>query len=180
MGSKTLSPTLKDYLEAISRLTRGGGGARVRDIAAAVSVHKSTVTAALKSLAEKNLVNYAPYEVTTLTPQGRRQAGEVARRHEVIRSFLRDILQVGESAADSNACRMEHVVDKRVLDRLALFARFVKACPRAGAGWLEHFRYYFEHGGQAPHDQAQLERWLHKLERTVRRQMREKADADSG
>jgi DtxR family Mn-dependent transcriptional regulator len=44
-----ISSTLEDYLEAILVLTERTGAARVRDIASELSVHKSTVTAALKN-----------------------------------------------------------------------------------------------------------------------------------
>ena len=48
---KELSSTLEDYLEAIFRIEKKKRAARVRDIAGRVGVTKSTVNAALKSLA---------------------------------------------------------------------------------------------------------------------------------
>jgi DtxR family Mn-dependent transcriptional regulator len=133
-----VSATVEDYLEAILNLEREKRVARVRDIAKALSVHKSTVSAALKSLADKSLINYSPYETTTLTPRGRRIAEEVSHSHGVIRRFLTDVLLVDEGVAEANACRMEHDVDKAVLDRLVLFARFLRRHPRAGRLWIEH------------------------------------------
>ncbi|MFW6107915.1 MAG: metal-dependent transcriptional regulator [bacterium] len=135
-----LSAALEDYLEAIAGLTAQDGGARVRDIARALSVHKSTVTAALKSLAEKKLVHYAPYERARLTRRGRRIAREVRRRHRLIRRFLVDVLCLDEEAADENACRMEHVVDADVLRRLAALGAVIADEPPAGAPWCETLR----------------------------------------
>jgi DtxR family Mn-dependent transcriptional regulator len=126
-----ISSTLEDYLEAILVLTERTGSARVRDIASELSVHKSTVTAALKNLAEKALVNYAPYECATLTPQGRAIAERVIHDHGVIRQFLEEILLVDGDQAEENACRMEHVMDKDVLDRLVVLAKCMKNCPRS-------------------------------------------------
>jgi len=166
--SLTLSATLENYLEAISRLAVEKGVARVRDIADAMSVHKSTVTAALKSLADRGLVNYAPYEHTTLTPRGQRIAQRIVRRHEVISRFLTDVLLVDQDAADANACRMEHVLDKEVLERLRLFAEFVKECPRTGEDWLDKFRYYFEHDGERQGDESTAEEWLGDFKKTLR------------
>ena len=56
-----LSESLGDYLESIYHLARGRPAARVKDIAEQMEVQKSSVTGALKSLAEKALVNYEPY-----------------------------------------------------------------------------------------------------------------------
>jgi len=167
VASQGLSATLEDYLEGISRLVARDGVARVRDIAAEMSVHKSTVTSALKGLAEKGLVNYSPYEVITFTSKGKKAAEEVVRRHEIIRRFLSDVLSVDEGVAEANACRMEHVVDREVLDRLAMFGEFARTCPRAGKDWLEHFRYYYEHGGELQEDETVVEEWLKDFRKTV-------------
>lgn len=140
---RTLSTTMEDYLEAISWLVAEKGVARVRDLAAALSVHKSTVTAALRSLAEKKLVNYSAYEAATLTPEGRKIAEDVIRRHEIVREFFMEILALDHKTADANACRIEHVLDAEVLDRLAGFAKFVKECPSAKERCLKQFQNYY-------------------------------------
>ena len=133
---ESVSSTQEDYLEAILALVRAGGAARVRDLAVALRVHKSTVTAALRSLAEKRLVRYAPYERATLTPQGQAIAEGVTRNHDAIRAFLREVLRVDAEAAEANACRMEHVMDKDVLERLVQFAKRVRRCPDAAVACL--------------------------------------------
>lgn len=130
MQVRRLSATQENYLESIFALEEKSGSAHVLDIAASVGVHKSTVTAALKTLSAKGLVNYAPYGAVTCTPEGRRIAGRVAHSHEVIRDFLQEILLVDPEAAEENACRMEHVMDPDVMDRLVLFARYARR--RAG------------------------------------------------
>ena len=138
-----LSAALEDYLEAMARVIAEKGTARVRDIAAALSVHKSTVTGALRSLSEKGLVEYAPYEIATLTPKGQEVARRIAHRHDVIRDFLVEVLSVNEELAEANACRMEHDLDREVLERLRLFAEFVNRCPHCGSERLEAFQEYY-------------------------------------
>jgi len=56
----TISPVLEDYLEVVLRFQREKHFARVSDISKAMEVGKSAVTAALKSLSGKGLVNYQP------------------------------------------------------------------------------------------------------------------------
>jgi DtxR family transcriptional regulator, Mn-dependent transcriptional regulator len=142
--TNTLTTTMEDYLEAIAWLVGDGGSARVRDIAAALKVHKSTVTAALRSLAEKRLVNYAAYEHATLTPAGRKIADDVIRRHEIVRGFFMQVLALDRDVADANACRMEHILDAEVLDRLASFAEFVKDCPSSKQRCLKQFLTFYQ------------------------------------
>ena len=141
-----ISATLEDYLEAILNQEEREGTARVRDIAASVSVHKSTVTAALHALSEKRLVNYVPYGPITLTESGRRIAERVKHDHDVIRTFLRDILLVDDEVAEENACRMEHAVDSALVERLTKFVEFIHDCPRAGEDWVGEFAAYCSKG----------------------------------
>ena len=68
---RNLSSSLEDYLEAIFNLTARNDVARSKDIADSLNVAKSSVTGALRTLAEKQLVNYKPYGYVTLTPPGR-------------------------------------------------------------------------------------------------------------
>jgi len=146
--SPLLSTSTEDYLEAILRLIVEKGVARVRDIAAALSVHKSTVSSALKALSEKGLVNYSPYEITTLTPRGQEIAQNVSGRHEVIRRFLIEVLAVSDDAAEINACRMEHILDAEVLDRFSLLVDFAKESRRESSSWVQDFERYSRQRGK--------------------------------
>jgi DtxR family Mn-dependent transcriptional regulator len=167
--SLVLSPALQDYLEAIWRLVSEKGDAHAGEIAQALSVHKSTVTAALKKLSNEKLVEYSPYYAVTLTAQGREVGREVARRHKVLSRFMTEVLLVESGMADRNACRMEHVLDREVLRRLRLFGEFVKTCPRTGEGWLEKFEQYVESNGEMVPDQSNLEGWMDGLKERLNR-----------
>ena len=128
--SVTVTAALEDYLEAIFNLCRFDTAARSRDIAESLNVHKSTVTAALKSLGQLNLINYAPYEAVTLTPEGRRLAEDVARRHAALKHFFVHVLKVDHGLAESAACGMEHSVPREIVQKLAAFAVQMQGCPR--------------------------------------------------
>ena len=137
---------MEDYLEAIARLVVARGSARVQDVADALSVHKSTVTTALRSLADRNLINYRPYAKATLTPLGRKVAQQIVRRHDVISRFLTDVLSVPKDAAEESACKIEHAIAPDILDRLSQFIEFVEQCPRGGSKWIRGFGYFCRDG----------------------------------
>lgn len=137
---KKLSASLEDYLEAIWHLARGTGSARSKDIADRLGVNKSSVTGALKNLAGRGLIHYEAYQNITLTESGRKAASEIARRHEILRDFLTRILQVNPELAEANACRMEHDLDGKVIEKLIQFVEFVQSCPRTQSGWIEGFQ----------------------------------------
>jgi len=134
-----LSESLEDYLETIFELETTHKVARVKDIAKKLGILRGSVTGALKTLAGRDLINYEPYSFITLTESGREIASEVTRRHAVIADFLQNVLQLDETAADANACRMEHAMDQAAVNRLVQFIEYIKNCPRTGNDWIEAF-----------------------------------------
>lgn len=126
----TLTAALEDYLEAIFNLCKFDAAARSRDIAESLNVHKSTVTAALKSLGQLKLINYAPYEAVTLTPEGRKLAEDVVKRHTALKDFFINVLRVDAGMAETAACGMEHAIPREIVERLARFAIQMRDCPR--------------------------------------------------
>lgn len=137
-----LSASLEDYLEVILRLEDESRVARAKDIADRLGVSRASVTGALKTLAERDLINYTPYSYTTLTEKGKEIAKEIIRRHETLKEFFQDFLQLESEHADANACRVEHAIDSQAMDRMVYFLSFMRRCPRTGEDWLESFRSY--------------------------------------
>jgi len=141
-GQTVVSASLEDYLEAIFHIEASNGAARAKDIAVAMKVKNASVTQALRSLAEKKLVNYAPYEVITLTKPGSQIARDVIRRHETLEKFLNQVLGLPSDEADENACRMEHSVSRPVLDRLIKFVEYFQDCPMSKTHWDDEEGYF--------------------------------------
>ena len=131
MTDKALSSSLEDYIEAIYQISKKKLVAHANQIAEYLGVSKSSVSWALNQLSRKKLINYTPYEVVTLTDKGKTVAKRVAGRHEDIKNFLVEVLGIKKEMAESNACRMEHVMDKEVLGRMRLFLNFLEQCPQA-------------------------------------------------
>ncbi len=146
MTDTTLSASLEDYLEAIFHIVREKQAARPKDISQRLEVGNSSVTGALKALSARKLVNYAPYDVVTLTPTGEQAAREVVRRHETLREFFVKVLAADSALAESAACEMEHAVPAELLDRFVRFIEFVEMCPKGNPGLLRGFRTHIEKG----------------------------------
>jgi len=144
--SIALTASLEDYLEAIFVIIEEKQAVRPKDIAKRLNVSNASVTGALRSLSERAMINYAPYDVISLTPSGTAAAKDVVRRHEVLRDFFMNVLAVDEAAADEAACKMEHSVPKLILARFIQFAEFMEICPRCGEKWISGFNYHCDHG----------------------------------
>ena len=144
--SKPLTASQEDYLEAIYHISAEKMAARAKDISTRLQVRASSVTGALRTLGALGLINYAPYDLITLTEQGRSVAEEIVRRHEALENFLVKVLGVEPGEADEAACRMEHSVPKAIVDRLVKYSEYVEKCPKGGITWDSGFGYYCKHG----------------------------------
>jgi DtxR family Mn-dependent transcriptional regulator len=137
-----LTASLEDYLEAIFHIVEAKRAARAKDIVLRLGVHNSSVTQALRSLSEKGLVNYAPYDLITLTPEGLTAAHDVVRRHRTLKDFLVKVLELDEQTAEDGACKMEHAVSTEIMGRLIKFVEYFDACPLNDVRWDAELGYY--------------------------------------
>ncbi len=144
ISADMLTASLEDYLEVIFHIIEEKNAVKPRDIARRLKVSYASVTGALRSLAEKGLINYAPYDLITLTTKGEEIARDVVRRHEVLRQFFVEVLVVPETDADMAACRMEHSIPRSIVDRFIRFVEFVETCPRGGKEWIENFSHRYD------------------------------------
>ena len=121
-----LSASLENYLETILNLYEEKQKIKAVEIAKSLNVSKASVTEALRALAAKGLINYAPYEDISLTAQGIERAQKVTLKHQVLYDFLSGILGIEHEEAITNACKIEHVISENVLDKFIAFLEFNK------------------------------------------------------
>ena len=105
MEHTKLSQSLEDYLEMVHILRLANGIARVRDIAAALTVKMPSVAKAMIELKKLGLVTQEPYSGVELTEEGERVAAMILNRHILLKGFLIK-LGVSEAIADKDACCM--------------------------------------------------------------------------
>ncbi len=122
MNSLTTTST-EDCLEIIAKLAEKEGHAHVSDIARQLGVKKPSVTATLKSLAEKGLVQYESYHPVELTRKGTQIATKVMKKHDTLKCFLTQCLKLPAEHADTLACKLEHELDDVALERLSEFVK---------------------------------------------------------
>lgn len=137
MDETKLSASLEDYLEAIYHIAKEKGAAKAKDISTRLDVNSSSVTGALKSLSKRGLVNYAPYDLISLTPDGTILAVDIVKRHESLYKFFVSVLAINKPVAEEAACKIEHVISRTVLKRLIEFAAFCESSPKGRVIWVE-------------------------------------------
>lgn len=113
-----ITSSKEDYLERIYDLSKEDEHVRSIDVARALNVSRASVNKSLVGLKEDGYIEQEPYGTITLTQKGRAVAKDVRSRHNALRAFLMNILNVDYETADTDACEMEHAISKQTADKL--------------------------------------------------------------
>ena len=126
---EALSRSDRELLKAIYRLTKGTDYAHTGALADALGLAPGTVTASVKRLAERALLEHHPYQGVELTPAGRLLAVAAIRRHRIVERFLSDMLGYPWNEADRLAGAFEHELPQEVEERLFVALDRPSTCP---------------------------------------------------
>ena len=113
-----LRKSAEDYLEAILKLENAGQGTRSIDVAGELGVSRPSVNKALGVLKKAGMIEQQPYGRISLTDGGRKQAVKISERHKIICEFLTKVLGVDQTAADADACKIEHELSPQTMEKL--------------------------------------------------------------
>lgn len=120
----------EEYLETILYLIRKNQGpAKTKQISEELNVSPPSVTEMIKKLNSSGLVEYTPYQGVELTEKGTDQAVRIKRKHQVLETFLADVLDFDRKEAHKEACELEHAISDAVLERLYEFLGSPEYCP---------------------------------------------------
>ena len=121
MAPMPISASMQNYLEEILNISRRQETVRVTDIAERLNLTKPSVAQALKQLRRQGFIRQSPYGPVELTEKGQRCALIVRQRHEILKSFLVEVLGLQDQVAERDACLMEHAVSSETIERLVNF-----------------------------------------------------------
>ncbi|AKB59627.1 metal-dependent transcriptional regulator [Methanosarcina barkeri] len=120
----------EEYLETILYLIRKNQSpAKTKQISEELNVSPPSVTEMIKKLHSSGLVEYTPYQGVELTKKGTDQAIKIKRKHQVLETFLVDVLDFDRKEAHKEACELEHAVSDAVLEKIYEFLGCPEYCP---------------------------------------------------
>jgi DtxR family Mn-dependent transcriptional regulator len=141
--TEKLTGSMEDYLEAIHVLAEQKSKVRVKHIADFLGVSRPSVVSAVSHLHEKGLVEHARYGDVRLTERGGEVAREIYGRHVILRRFLQAFLGLPRLLAERDACRMEHLLDPRTVERIEAFLDYLETSEDSQE-WLAGFQRYVD------------------------------------
>ncbi|MDO4710711.1 MAG: metal-dependent transcriptional regulator [Peptostreptococcaceae bacterium] len=117
-----IQESAENYLETILILKLRNGYVRSIDVANELNFSKPSVSNAMKSLRQKNLIRMDNGGLIELTEEGNKIAQSVYERHVLISEYLIAI-GVSPEVAMADACRIEHVISSETFEKLKEHAR---------------------------------------------------------
>jgi len=119
----------ENYLKSIYHLAQNTESVSTNQLAAFINTKASSVTDMLKKLADKELINYTPYQGVTLSKTGEKIAVNIIRKHRLWEFFLVEKLDFKWDEVHEMAEEMEHISSNELIDRLDKFMGYPKYDP---------------------------------------------------
>jgi DtxR family Mn-dependent transcriptional regulator len=122
------STSEENYIKAIFHLEKGGT-VTTNELSAELKTKPASVTDMMKKLRDKKLVHYKAYHGFRLTNDGRKVALLIIRRHRLWELFLAEKLKFTWDEVHEVAEDLEHVNNKKLIDKLDEFLGFPRFDP---------------------------------------------------
>lgn len=119
----------ENYLKTIFHLQIKDENVTTNELAGKLKAKPASITDMMKKLKTRKLVNYQPYQGFRLTPDGKKAALSIIRRHRLWEYFLAEKLKFNWDEVHEVAEQLEHVSSKKLIDKLDEYLAFPKFDP---------------------------------------------------
>jgi DtxR family Mn-dependent transcriptional regulator len=123
------STSEENYIKAIYHLQGQEAIVTTNELAAELKTKPASVTDMMKKLKIKKLLHYQPYQGFRLTSEGSKVALGIIRRHRLWEYFLAEKLNFTWDEVHEVAEDLEHVSNKKLIDKLDAFLGFPRIDP---------------------------------------------------
>lgn len=153
-GLNPVTHSAAHHLVAIDGLQQEYGYARVSDVARKLGITRGSVSITLKSLKARGLVETDARGFLLLTREGTRIVRGVSARRSVMNKLFRDLLGVDEQQASVDACKIEHLVSGKTVQRITRLLRFMESDRAEARAFREALAHFGDHCGRDPSECA--------------------------
>ena len=138
----------ENYIKAIYHLQQETDRVNTMLLASTLHAKPASITDMMKKLKTKKLLDYKPYYGFKLSAEGNRVALGIVRRHRLWEFFLAEKLNFNWEEVHEMAEDLEHVSNKKLIDKLDAFLGYPKFDP---------------HGDPIPDQEGKLQKEDHAL-----------------
>jgi len=123
------STSEENYIKTIFHLQGSNENVTTNELANELKAKPASITDMMKKLKAKKLLNYQPYQGFRLNAEGSKVALGIIRRHRLWEFFLAEKLKFTWDEVHEVAEDLEHVSNKKLIDKLDEFLGFPRVDP---------------------------------------------------
>lgn len=120
-----ISKSSEEYLKTIYILKKQNERIRVTDIANKMNCTKPSVNKAINNLKKNGMIEYESYGEIELTYVGENLAKKILEAYDIIYLFLKDVLNLDEEKAKSEAENLKSSIEDETINKLAKYVHKV-------------------------------------------------------
>jgi Mn-dependent DtxR family transcriptional regulator len=120
----SLTASMEDYIEMISRLSAKNGFTRINELSQALNIQPSSATKMVQRLSEMGYIKYEKYSVLFLEEKGKEIGDWLIKRHKIIENFMR-IIGVDSSMILEETEKIEHTLSNETTVRIENLVDFL-------------------------------------------------------
>jgi len=135
-----LGENLEDFLEAVLESTEDNW-ASTEVVAKHLGIKLHSAHVSIRKLLEMGFIETKDNaSEIKLTETGMKIAKKVAKKHDLIKHFLKDFLCVPDNIADEDAHHMEHIISDESLEKMLQIFEFVEKDPADFMKWFSKYK----------------------------------------
>lgn len=126
-----MPPTLteENYLKAIFHLMDDKQQITINDLSKTLKIKMPSVNSMMKKFAEKDWVKYESYKPIKITPEGKKLAAQVVRKHRLTEMFLVEVMGFGWENVHAIAEQLEHIHSVEFFEKMDEMLQFPTVDP---------------------------------------------------
>ena len=125
-----MSISIENFVKTIYlQEQRLGEDTRPGTLAKLLNISNAATTDMARNLAQKELVNYEKYKKLSLTPEGRKLALNILRKHRLWEAFLHKTLDLSLHEIHCEAERLEHLTSDFLANKIDSYLGFPASDP---------------------------------------------------
>lgn len=125
-----MSISIENFVKTIYlQEQRMGEDTRPGTLAKLLNISNAATTDMARSLAQKELVNYEKYQKLSLTPEGKKLALNILRKHRLWETFLHKTLNLSLHEIHCEAESLEHLTSDFLADKIDSYLGFPASDP---------------------------------------------------
>ena len=137
-----LSHSSIHHLLAINNLLKENGYSRSVDISNYLNISRASVSITVSKLKDKGFIEEDKNRFLNLSKKGRYLVNSVLAKRRVVAQFFKEVLNLSESEAEIEACKVEHLLSEPTGRKLLSFMGFYLSQQPAASRFREGLKLF--------------------------------------